>query len=179
MDWTHPLLAIPYGVVAALLVIWIERWQRTRVHRKFDGWRSDLYLVANEVIDAHAWVARCEMKLAEKIGQLPEDFHPAIFMAARIGHRVEKAVLLEAEQRGLYDPRNAPPPVPVEDEIAEPTSTPLPSDAPTPPPVVPLRRMVWQDGKLRPAPGWRTPTPVRPPPGPFLADEAPASQETA
>jgi hypothetical protein len=76
------------------------RWHLRRSYN-FARWGEDIERDAFDLIHAHLLVAECRLRLAQRIEKLPDDFEHPVFQAAQIGVAIERAVLAEAEKRGL------------------------------------------------------------------------------
>lgn len=72
--------------------------------KDFGRWSSELEETTFELCRAHLRVAELQTILANQLGKLPENFEPPVFIAARLGVAVERAVLTEAERRGFVPP---------------------------------------------------------------------------
>ena len=72
--------------------------------KDFGRWSTELEAVTFELCRAHIRVAELQTILGSQLGKLPENFEPPVFIAARLGVAIERAVLTEAERRGFVPP---------------------------------------------------------------------------
>jgi len=178
MDSHLGLLFLALVMAGGFVICWrvIERYVlRVSPPKEFSAWKEELEQAAIEAIRADLFAAECRARLAELVGKVPEDFDPTAFLGIQIAAGVHRAVLQEAERRGLvrvgtyeeiygpaYTPtaerppaeREGPPPAAQE---AQTPSLPPPSRAPDPPAlpaaggeVAPLLGLEFRDGKLQP-----------------------------
>lgn len=133
------ILSLFLGVGAYALSHVFKRVYDRRHVRSLGRWQAELEGDARDLIEAHLFVAACHRKLAEKLAEIPDDFHAPVFEALRLGARLEKAVLREARRKGLID---------LLDEAQAVLDAERRGSASTPPPPGP--EVEWQDGKLRP-----------------------------
>lgn len=103
LDIWIPLMSFAMGLFAFGLCKLIERWYAgRRVPEKMYHWQQELEHTAFDLVRAHLNVALHQQRVADMIGQLPDDFDAPCFLAARLGVAVERAVLTEAERRNFY-----------------------------------------------------------------------------
>jgi hypothetical protein len=127
-----PLLFLGLGAAGFFVAKFATAYFESKKGRDFVAWQYELETDVLELVRARLYVAACEQRLASFLRELPQEFVPEVFMAARLGYAVERTVLREAEKRGLYDPR-ADVPLPQslrEEEPAPATSRTMPSPAP-------------------------------------------------
>jgi hypothetical protein len=98
------VLVAVFGVGAYVAAHLVRRFLLARAHREFDRWQSELSHDAMDLVNAHLWVVRCHLRVAERIGQMPEDFEAPMFMAAGVGQWLERSVLVRAQEMGLLTP---------------------------------------------------------------------------
>jgi hypothetical protein len=104
--WTAPmwfvLMTLLLGIGSGFatwftLTIYLPRMQA----RSFNEWAEQGRTLAIAVIDTDAAAAGAKRDLFEWIGKLPDDFNPTLFLATDLGMGLHRAVLNEAERRGL------------------------------------------------------------------------------
>lgn len=107
----------------------------------FDAWAAELERHAFDLCRAHLDAATLQAGLAGLLAKMPTEFQPATFKALALGEALERAVLAEAERRGL---------VPASGEVAPETGDSAPGGAVLPFPG-PGPTLVWRGGQLEPA----------------------------
>lgn len=100
------LISLLFGIAGAVAghVLW--RYLRTynAPSKTFGKWTHDLESTATELVRAELYVAELQAALASKLEKVPDDFVAPIFVAARLGVAIERAVLSQAESQGLIPP---------------------------------------------------------------------------
>ncbi|MBU1785285.1 MAG: hypothetical protein KKG95_08120 [Candidatus Omnitrophica bacterium] len=104
--WEAPMWAVFMtlfmGAGAGLMAFVAMRYfAGGRAPRKFRGWIAEVERAAIEVIDADLNAALAKARLFELIGKMPDDFDPTAFLAANVAEGIHRAVLFEAERRGI------------------------------------------------------------------------------
>ncbi|MDE2022220.1 MAG: hypothetical protein KGI71_04920 [Patescibacteria group bacterium] len=97
-----PILAALALIV--LTVIITRLVDRAFVHsapREMQRWRDELEKRCIAVIQADLTAAETKAALFEMIGTIPDGFNPAAFLGLQLAAGVQRAVLIEAERRGL------------------------------------------------------------------------------
>ena len=100
-DGSTFLAAIVFAVAAFFLLRLVERMFRRSVPQDMQRWRDALERAAIAVIHADLAAAETKAHLFELIGTIPKDFDPTAFLTLQLAAGVHRAVLAEAEQRGL------------------------------------------------------------------------------
>ena len=136
------VLCVGLGAAGYFVAHFGRLYFEAKKSRDFTSWQYEIDRDVTELIQARLHVAACEMRCAALLRNLPTEFVPQVFIAARIGYAVERTVLLEAERRGLYDPK-VEGPIPPAVPDAEPVTLPPSSSRSLP-------DSVWKDGKLVP-----------------------------
>jgi hypothetical protein len=73
------------------------------IPRDMQKWQDEVERVAVQCIQADLWVAESKARLVELIGQVPKDFDPTVFLGCQIAAGIHRAVLIEAEKKGLVN----------------------------------------------------------------------------
>jgi hypothetical protein len=99
MNWWIALLI---GCIPATLLLLTQ--YAIRMHRpqtKFLAWRTQLERTVFGTVESLLEAAERQAECEKLIGELPPDFTYAGWQALRLGYGLERAVLVEAERRGL------------------------------------------------------------------------------
>lgn len=100
-----PFLFFLLGVAGYFIAHATKVYFESKKSRDFVAWQYELENDVLELVRSRLYTAACEQRLASFLKELPQEFVPEVFMAARIGYAVERTVLREAEKRGLFDPK--------------------------------------------------------------------------
>lgn len=95
------LLTAMFGAGVGLITYQVRKWWDRRHIGRFNRWLEELEAQAIQVIQDDARAAESKANLFALIGELPADFDPTIFLTCKVAEGLHRAVLLEAERRGL------------------------------------------------------------------------------
>ena len=105
MNWEYGLLSLFMGVIAYVVSYGVHKEFQKKQVKDLAHWEYELESSLKSLIDAHLNVAHWHRVIDSKIAELPENFEAPIFIAAKLGYSLERAVLREAEKRGIYNPK--------------------------------------------------------------------------
>lgn len=105
--WEAPLwvvaMSLAMGAGAFMLSQVINRWHEGgKIPKDMSKWHEEVEGACFDVIRARVHVAEVESRLAELVGEVPADFHPALFGAADIASRMEEIMIKKAEAEGKW-----------------------------------------------------------------------------
>ncbi len=93
--------AIVFGVGIFVILEVVKRMFVHSVPRDMARWRDAVERAAVACIQADLTAAETKGHLMELIGTIPADFNPSAFLGLQLAAGVQRAVLIEAERRGL------------------------------------------------------------------------------
>jgi hypothetical protein len=71
------------------------------VPKDMQRWQDEVERAAVRCIQADLFAAESKAQLVELIGQVPKDFDPTVFLGVQVAAGIHRAVLIEAEKKGL------------------------------------------------------------------------------
>lgn len=96
------LLAGTFVGVAIVSLAWaVWRTWSLRPAKQMAEWQERVEAAAIECIRRDMDAALAKARLAELVGEMPATFEPGAWLACRVADGVHRAVVLEAERRGL------------------------------------------------------------------------------
>jgi len=105
MNWEFGLLSLVMGIIAYICSYAVHKEFQKKQLKDLEHWEYELEHSLKMLIDAHLNVAHWHRVIDSKLSEIPENFEAPIFVAAKLGYAVERAVLREAEKRNLYNPK--------------------------------------------------------------------------
>jgi hypothetical protein len=105
MELGYVFLSFGMGCIAYFLAYTVHKEFQKRQQKDLEHWEYELEHSLKMLIDAHLNVAHWHRVIDSKISEIPENFEAPLFVAAKLGYAVERAVLREAEKRNLYNPK--------------------------------------------------------------------------
>lgn len=112
------MVSVGIGIVLFVAMRAIERYHAgSKIPREMALWHSEVEAACYDVIRSRIYVAECEKRIEELVGNVPADFNPALFQAPLLAKAVEKAMIERAEAANLYPERRfTEPPEPPSDD---------------------------------------------------------------
>lgn len=95
------LLATMLGVGCTVLAWAVYRAVANRPAKRMEEWQQRVEAMAIECIRRDMDAALAKARLTELVGEMPPTFEPGAWLACRVADGVHRAVVLEAERRGL------------------------------------------------------------------------------
>ena len=100
-----PVVSLAMGIFAFLLCKLVDRhYFGAYVPKTYARWKFEVLHALQQYVEAHAYVAESEERLAQLIGKVPDGYDAVILHGAAAARQVAPAVLSKAEQLGLYAP---------------------------------------------------------------------------
>lgn len=103
MNGDSAVLLGAVGLIIATIALTrlVDRMFIRSVPRDMARWRDELERACIACLHADLNAAETKGHLAEMIGKVPADFNPSAFLGMQLAAGVQRAVLIEAERRGL------------------------------------------------------------------------------
>ena len=105
----HPLVMMAsfgMGLLAFGLSEVIRRYLLgSRIPKKMAEWHSEVENCCYEVIRARIYVAECEKRMMDLVGEVPADFNPILFSAPYLAKSVEDAFVARAQSQEVWPER--------------------------------------------------------------------------
>jgi len=100
-DLAYVLAFLGTIILTATITLIVDRAFVHAVPREMSRWRDELERRCIAVLHADLAAAETKAALFELIGTIPADFNPSAFLGMQLAAGVQRAVLIEAERRGL------------------------------------------------------------------------------
>lgn len=94
-------LGLSIGLGIMIAIISLPRLLKQKPPKDMLAWAGEVERKTIEAIRSDLYAAQTKAELIELIGEIPEEFNPAVMLACRVSDTVHMAAIREAESQGL------------------------------------------------------------------------------
>ena len=113
-----PLMSFFMGLLAFGLSRAVHAILTTsKVPKDMERWHAEVESACFDVIRARIYVAECEKRIIELVGEVPADFNPTLFAAPQLAKVMEDALIKQAENKDVWPEKRFDNPLPLPDNV--------------------------------------------------------------
>jgi hypothetical protein len=113
-----PLMSFFMGLLAFGLSRTIHAILTTsKVPKDMQEWHGEVENACFDVIRSRIYVAECEKRIIDLVGEVPMDFNPTLFAAPHLAKVMEDALIKQAQSKDIWPEKRFDHPAPLPDNV--------------------------------------------------------------